>query len=145
VVPAAVGAAGFLTMNLGLLVLAVRRIRDPHYSSERRASVRLGVDLSGQLDAVPCEIEDLSSTGAKVLLAAEAGGFEAERGMLSVSLPDGRRVRLASTVRRRIVRADGLELGLEFAEGQRGRVAEIALALLAHGQEEGERVTPRAA
>ena len=144
-VPAAVGAAGFLTMNLGLLVLAVRRIRDPHYSSERRASVRLGVDLSGQLDAVPCEIEDLSSTGAKVLLAAEAGGFEAERGMLSVSLPDGRRVRLASTVRRRIVRADGLELGLEFAEGQRGRVAEIALALLAHGQEEGERVTPRAA
>ena len=129
--PATLGAAGFLVMNASLLVLAIRRIRSPRFAGERRAGVRLGVRLFGAVNGARCEIEDLSTTGAKVLLSS-ATAFAPDEATLGVELPDGRTLRLDCQVRRRIEREDGLELGLQFAEGQRAVLGQISLALLAH-------------
>lgn len=127
--PATVGAVGFLSMNVSLLVLAIRRIRDPRFAGDRRAGVRFGVRLFGAVNGARCEIEDLSTTGAKVLLSSGTS-FAPDEAALGVNLPDGRTLQLACEVRRRIERDDGLELGLQFAEGQRGTLGQISLALL---------------
>jgi cellulose synthase (UDP-forming) len=127
--PATVGAVGFLVMNMSLLVLAIRRIRDPRFAGDRRAGVRLDVRLFGVVNDTRCEIEDLSTTGAKVLLSTVTA-FERDEASLGVILPDGRTLHLDCEVRRRIDREDGLELGLQFRAGQRATLGEISLALL---------------
>jgi len=143
--PATVGAVGFLLLNVSLLVIAVRRIRDPRFASDRRASVRFGVRLFGAVNGAHCEIEDLSTTGAKVLLSSGMR-FAPDETALGVSLPNGQTLRLDCRVRRRIERPDGLELGLEFAEGQRATLGRISLALLHQREDElTERQQPLAA
>lgn len=142
--PATLGAVGFLGLNVSLLVLAIRRIRDPRFASDRRAGVRFGVRLFGAVNGAHCEIEDLSTTGAKVLLTS-ATTFEPEDGALGVNLPDGRTLRLDCQVRRRIDREDGLELGLQFIEGQRATLGQISLALLHQHEDELPDVQPLAA
>ena len=127
--PAAFGAVGFLLMNITLLLMATSRIRDPRFRSDRRASVRFGVRLFGAINGARCEIEDLSTTGAKVVITGGTrfAPFEAN---LGVDLPDGRTLRLSCAVRRRMERTDGFEVGLAFADGQRATLGEISLALL---------------
>ncbi len=132
---ATIGAVGFLGLNVSLLVLAIRRIRDPRFAGDRRAGVRFGVRLFGAVNGAQCEIEDLSTTGAKVLLTS-ATSFAPDETTLGVDLPDGRTLRLNCEVRRRIDREDGLELGLQFAEGQRATLGQIALALLHQREDE---------
>jgi cellulose synthase (UDP-forming) len=127
--PATIGAVGFLALNVSLLVLAIRRIRDPRFAGDRRAGVRLGVRLFGVVNGARCEIEDLSTTGAKVLMTS-AVTFAPDEAALGVILPDGRTLHLDCEVRRRIDREDGLELGLQFREGQRATLGQISLALL---------------
>jgi hypothetical protein len=102
---------------------------DSRFASDRRASVRFGVRLWDAVNGARCEIEDLSPTGAKVLLE-HGTEFAPNDATLGGDLPDGRTVRLTSTVRRRIERSDGLELGLQFADGQRATLGELSLALL---------------
>jgi len=128
--PAAVGSSAFLALNFALLVMAVRRIRDPRFAKNRRASVRFDVRLFGGFDGQRCEIEDLSATGAQALLIDRPADSVPDRAELDVVLPDGAVARMRCRVRRRLERADGLEVGLEFEAGQRAGAALIALSLL---------------
>ena len=124
------GSAFFLVLNFLLLVMAARRIRDPRFAANRRASVRFEVRLFGSFDGRRCEVEDLSATGAQVMIIDGDSTSVPDEAQLDIVLPDGTVAAVRCDVKRRLERLDGLELGLEFAVGQREAAAVIALALL---------------
>ena len=147
---AAIGAAFFIAINEALLLAAIRRIRSDRFAGNRRAGTRLPVRVLGQLGVstakdgvpagsasragravrVPCDIVDLSVTGARVVVdeaAAEALG-PGIRVPLALELGE-ERVDLACTVRRRIERRGSTELGLAFDAGQEPAVARLAVGL----------------
>jgi len=141
----AIGAALFLLMNLTLLTMAVRRISDPRFATNRRASVRFGVRLFGTVGPARCEIEDLSTTGAKLLLARPKATQVPDQTELMIELPNGDRPVLTARVKRRLDRIDGFEIGLEFDDGQQQTMALIALAVLQHQEAEDQNLLPAAA
>ena len=125
---AAYGAAFFALANLALLSVAVHRIRCWRYAGERRASVRFDVELDGLVDGLACGIEDLSLTGAKVDVPHADWQPASEPG-LTVELPDGDVTLRCKALRRSREDEFGVDLGLEFAPGQRREVAQLAIAL----------------
>ena len=128
--PAVIGAACFAIANLGFLTGAIRRIRHDRFAAERREGFRFGVRLPGNVDGTRCAVDDLSATGARVHLPAGAAEAVGESPTLTVDLPAGA-VEFSCAVRRRIEHGDGaVQLGLEFADGQRRKIARMALELL---------------
>jgi hypothetical protein len=124
---AAYAAFAWLLFNVGLVILAIRRVRNLRFAPERRASVRWETDLAGELGILPCRFLDLSLTGARVITA---GRFEA--GMTrTVRIPlGGDPIELVAIVRTVRVTAGGATVvGLEFGEGQHRARAQLALGL----------------
>ncbi len=125
---AAIGAAFFIAGNLGLLLAAIGRVRSSRFSANRRASTRLPVEVVGRLRGIPCEIKDLSVTGARVLSPKPLPNGPG-RVRLSLDL-DGTQVNFACLPRRRTAAGeDGWDIGLEFEPGQEREVARLAVAL----------------
>lgn len=124
---AAYAAFGWLALNVLLLVSAIGRVRDERFAGERRASVRFESEFRGSFDGSPCQILDLSLTGARI---AVDGLVELETHLLEVQV-DGRIVELQATVRSdRPAESGGRTiLGLEFVAGQNLARAALALAL----------------
>ena len=122
---AAYGAAGWLVVNTLLLTSAVARIRSDRFAGERRASVRFDVDVAGTMDGRPCQVRDVSLTGARVVVDVDPGpGLDGELAI------DGIPVRLEASARSQRPLADGSVLvGLQFLDGQDTRQAALALAL----------------
>jgi cellulose synthase/poly-beta-1,6-N-acetylglucosamine synthase-like glycosyltransferase len=133
---ASTGAAIFALINLTILTMAIRRIVDSRFASNRRASVRFGVRLFGSVAGARCEIEDLSTTGAKLLLARPKAALVPDEAGLMIELPNGDRPVITARVKRRLDRIDGFEIGLEFDDGQQQKMALVALALLQHKEAE---------
>ena len=125
---APIGAAFFMSVNLALLLAAIGRIRSSQFAGNRRAGTRLPLHVPAQVDGRPGRLEDLSLTGARLLIEPS---HEAERAAVTLGLDlDGDRVELACNVRRRVVGDDEwVELGLEFAPGQEETVARLAVAV----------------
>ena len=134
---AAIGAALFMAMNLGFLLAAIGRIRSSRFAGNRRASVRLPVNLAATFDGRPVELLDLSLTGARAVAASAAALPDQEAHATpaaQVSNLDfdlhGGRFRLRVAARREIKRDDGqAELGLEFVPGQDAEIARLAVAV----------------
>jgi cellulose synthase (UDP-forming) len=130
--PAAMyGVSAFLVANAAMLYMASRRIRSPRFGAERRSGARLRVALWGMLDGQPCEIRDVSLTGARVRLPEAPETFR-HRGVLRIAFPAGA-VELAAVLHWHDARdpEGGVELGLAFAPEQRLQLARLALAVLA--------------
>jgi cellulose synthase (UDP-forming) len=125
---AAIGAAFFMSVNLALLLAAIGRIRSNQYAGNRRAGTRLALRVPVAVDGRAARLEDLSLTGARVLLDDTV---ETRRSRVTLGLAiAGERVELAGLVRRRLVRDDAaVELGLEFEAGQEEAVARLAVAV----------------
>ena len=70
---AAYAAFGWLLFNVGLVMLAVRRVRNLRFAPERRASVRWETDLVGDIGIQSCRFVDLSLTGARITVEGEFG------------------------------------------------------------------------
>jgi cellulose synthase/poly-beta-1,6-N-acetylglucosamine synthase-like glycosyltransferase len=123
---AAIGAAFFMSVNLALLLSAIGRIRSSRFAGNRRAGTRLPVHIPTTVDGRAGQLEDLSLTGARVLLD---DSFEARRGQVTLGLVIPReRLEVASVVKRRITRENGgIELGLEFDPGQEETIARLAV------------------
>jgi hypothetical protein len=130
-VPWAVHAAfAWMLFNVGLVWLAIRRVRSAQYAGERRGSVRFATDLGGRLDGVQAHIVDLSLTGGRVVLPADAAVAPSTR--LTVDLAGSDSIELEGVVRSQWVAADGRTMiGFEFAPGQHTKRARLALALFA--------------
>ncbi len=125
---AAIGSAFFIAANLGLLLAAIGRIRSSKFSANRRASTRLPVEVVGRLLGAPCEIRDLSVTGARVIVPTPVA---ADPGSVWLSLDlDGTEVEFSCVLRRQTaVAGGGWDLGLEFEPGQEHEIARLAVAL----------------
>lgn len=125
---AAYTSAVWLVLNAALLLAAVRRIRSPRFAAERRASVRFKTRLTGTVDGIPCQVEDLSVTGARVVLTGHALSHAGCR--LSFTI-DNLTLTLDAAVRStRPMAASETVYGLAFLPGQYRERAALALALL---------------
>ena len=133
---AAYAAFGWLVVNVGLVFLAIRRIRASRYAPERRASVRFATDMAASIDGAPCTVTDLSLTGARLVVPAAIDGGLSRTITLSFG---GEKIALGGVVRSVIGRGDGsIVCGFEFVPGQHRACARLALGLFA------TRVAPRA-
>lgn len=141
---AMIGTAMFLALNIVLLILAARRIVDPRFAGERRASVRFPVDMAGILDGRIARIVDLSLTGARLRIG-DVPGVEATIGpTVDLRITFGEidlKVRVVNVYRSE----DGtLDLGVVFRGGQWQEVRRLALILF-QGNPGRDRVTAAAA
>lgn len=130
---AAIGAAFFMAINLGLLLAAIGRIRSSRFAGNRRASVRLPVALPATLDGRGVELLDLSLTGARVAGMPNslpvAGALAPTGADLRFDLHGGQ-FHLRVAPRRRTEQADGrVALGLEFAPDQDAAISRLAIAV----------------
>ncbi len=124
---AAIGAAGFMAMNLGLLLAAMDRIRSTRFAGNRRAGTRLPVHVPVRLAGQVGELLDLSITGARVRVPEPVDASVGEL-WLQLELPTGA-VEIMVDVRRRYTGDGAPELGLSFWEGQERAVAAMAVAI----------------
>lgn len=126
---AAYGAFAWLVVNAALLATAITRITAERFARERRASVRFPIEVGAYLDGRPCQIRDLSVTGAQIVLAKPPRRMTRHH----VQLP-AMGVDLAVELRT-IREVDGgrlVQIGAEFGPGQLEAVARLSLALF-HG------------
>jgi len=148
---AAHGAAAWLVVNAALLVVAIRRIRSPKYSAERRASVRFDIAADAAVDCTPARLREASLTGASLLAPARS---VAPGRRVTVDLPGpGSVLRLPAVVRSVSPAADRrppadlpgtpavdsawVQVGVEFRDLPEPTAARLALALFGTG------ITPR--
>jgi hypothetical protein len=123
---AVIGASLFLAANQLLVIAAVRRVRNPAFRGERRASYRFPTELPGQLDGTACTVGDLSLSGARVFPAGPLVAHESgSPATLEIELPSGAQ-RFQATIRRHL--PDG-SIGIEFVAGEAAHLAGLALAI----------------
>ncbi len=134
---AAYATAGWLVLNTVLLVAAIGRVRALRFAGERRASHRFETVLHGRIDGAPCEIHDLSLTGARIELAALP---DLDIHLLTVPIDGGEVVLKAVTRSGRRDRAKTI-VGLEFLPDQDTARAQLALALFATRVERADLVS----
>ena len=128
-IPWAVHAAvAWMLVNVGLVWLAIRRIRADKYAPERRSSVRFETDLAARVDGIEAWVRDLSLTGAR--LEVPPGVILAPATRLTVDTGDGQSLDLHGSIRGRWTDPDGATiLGFEFDDGQYDVRACLALTL----------------
>ncbi len=125
---AAHGAAIWLVVNGVIIALAMRRVMQSRYGAERRSSVRFATRLSGRINGRACRIDDMSLTGARIVLAGLHQISDPAR--LSIDLGDEE---ITLDVSPRLISSSfdtGMTTyGLEFLAGQFQRRSVLALAL----------------
>lgn len=132
---AAIGAAGFMAMNLALLLAAIGRIRSSRFGGNRRAATRLPVHVPVRLAGQTGELLDLSVGGARVSVPGRVDEGVGEL-WLELLLPRGP-VEIRVEVRRTIYTDDGAQIGLLFTEGQEAAQAALVVAVFHAEVEEG--------
>ena len=123
---AAYASFAWLCVNVFLLVSAIGRVRDLRYAGERRASVRFESTFAGAFDEGPCQILDLSLTGARIAVD-RLPDLDVHHLVVEV---DGREISLEAAARSSRLDADGWTIvGLEFRPDQNLARAALALGL----------------
>ena len=140
-IPWAVHAAFvWMLVNVGLVWLAIHRVRASRYAAERRSSVRFATDFPGRVDGIETWVRDLSLTGAR--LEVPDAGVIAPTGRLVVEAGGGRPIVLDGVARTTWTdRAGQTMVGFEFVEGQYPARARLALALFGARTTEARRLT----
>ena len=124
---AAIGAAGFMGVNLALLLAAIGRIRSSRFAGNRRAGTRLPVEVPIRLAGQAGELLDLSVTGARVRIPVPLWTSVGEL-WLELGLPSGR-TELRVDLRRTIVVDGHAEVGLEFLGNQEPALAALVVGV----------------
>jgi cellulose synthase/poly-beta-1,6-N-acetylglucosamine synthase-like glycosyltransferase len=124
---AAIGAAGFMAVNLALLLAAIGRIRSSRFAGNRRAGTRLPVHVPARLAGLHGELLDLSISGARIRVPAPIDGSTGEL-WLTLDLP-ARRLELQVEVRRTEIHDGQANIGLSFVAGQEKTIAAMAVAV----------------
>lgn len=123
-------SAALLALDLGVLLVAVARIRSPRFSTERRGAVRLPLAADARLDGRPAQVLDVSCTGARVVLPADAPVLPLAVLTLAV---DGTAVRLVTELVGEVERGVGRVCTLRFLPHQLPAQALLARWLFARG------------
>jgi cellulose synthase (UDP-forming) len=124
---AAIGAAGFMAVNLALLLTAIKRIRSSRFAGNRRAGTRLPVHVPVVLAGQRGELLDLSVSGAGVRVPGPVD-VDIGESWLTMELPTGP-LEIRVDVRRHRMVEGSTVLGLAFAPGQEKAIAELAVAI----------------
>ncbi len=140
-IPWAVHAAfAWMVVNVGLVWLAIHRIRATRFAAERRSSVRFATDFGGRVDGVEAWVRDLSLTGAR--LEVPDASVIAPTAWLVVDTGPGGALELQGVARTSWTdRVGRTMVGFEFAEGQYPARARLALALFGARATESRRKT----
>jgi len=140
-IPWAVHAAFvWMVVNVGLVWLAIHRVRASRYAAERRSSVRFATDFPGRVDGIETWVRDLSLTGAR--LEVPDAAVIAPTGRLVVEAGGGRPILLDGVARATWTDPAGRTMvGFEFVEGQYPARARLALALFGARTTEARRLT----
>lgn len=125
------GAAFWAVINGSLLLAAIGRIRSQRFGDDRRVSHRHTVRLAATLDGRAVTVDDLSLTGAKVVLDGPGAPPIGGETQLEIDLGGGPATFLAAvrSVRDTRDRTTGIRVGLEFNPGQLQERARLALGL----------------
>jgi cellulose synthase (UDP-forming) len=134
---AAIGAAGFMAVNLAMLLAAIGRIRSSRFAGNRRAGTRLPVHVPVRLAGQRGELLDLSVTGARVRIPAPVGAEGGEL-WLTLELPTGP-IELRVEVRRSQLRDGAALIGLAFAAHQEKQIGDLAVAVFHADVSQGQR------
>jgi cellulose synthase (UDP-forming) len=139
-VPWAVHAAFvWMGVNVGLVWLAIHRIRATRFAAERRSSVRFATDFGGRVDGVEAWVRDLSLTGAR--LEVPDASVIAPDAWLVVDAGPGGALELQGIARSSWTdRVGRTMVGFEFLAGQYPARARLALALFGARATESRRV-----
>ena len=123
-------ALGFLILQMVIVVLAIARILEPAFASERRSSVRMGIELDATVDDQPATVHGLSLNGGRVIPAQRLLRTASEVDLVIALDPP-------VAVRAQIVHQDRRAVPPEWAfvilAGQWRERAKIARALLVLG------------
>ncbi|MEE9205604.1 MAG: glycosyltransferase [Acidimicrobiia bacterium] len=141
---AILGVSVVLAGNVGLLLAATRRVRDPRFAGELRGSVRFPVDLEARVGDHQARIVDLSLTGARVLIPGldpDSTGVAARMPfrIITANLEFGTKV-----IWTRDAPEGGTDVGLQFLPEQHSVVQRLALLLFhAKTDQPSEESNPR--
>lgn len=135
---AAYGSAFWLSINTMLVIYAMGRIHSAKYGTERRRSIRFVTTSKGFLNERPCEVCDVSLTGA--LIRASASDMAAEHESITVNnseasnvltmVFDDVEIKLHGIIRsQRMLPSGQTQYGLEFCGGQDQARAKLSIAL----------------
>ncbi len=131
----------FLFGNFALLVAATRKIMAPRHAGERRASVRFPVSMLATVDGAAAVVEEVSLTGVRLRVfgrrelppwVEQSRREFAERETVVLDFPRQNLHLKAQIVRSKGDEWSGVELSLEFVEGQWSTIRDLALVLF-HG------------
>jgi len=126
---AAYGAALWLVVNCAFVAAAAARVRDERFAGDRRAAVRFDVHIDAELERRPVIVDDISLTGARVVVPEGTIEIGLTTSELRVQI-GGDHIALGAVVHSRRPAGKGNEaIGLEFAEGQDDVRSRLALAL----------------
>lgn len=126
---AALGAFGWLSVNVALVWIAIRRIRSLRFATQRRSAVRFAVDLPGWIDGQEAAVQDVSVGGA--LIATPEPLVERDTHLVSFGLP-GTAASLWARIRSTRRAASGeYHYALEFEPGQYPARGALARAIFA--------------
>jgi cellulose synthase (UDP-forming) len=140
-IPWAVHAAfAWMVVNVGLVWLAIHRIRAARFAAERRSSVRFATDFPARMDGVEAWVLDLSLTGARVEVPDASAIAPTAR--LVVEAGPGRPIVLDGVARTSWKDRTGRTMiGFEFLDGQYPARARLALALFGARATESRRIS----
>jgi len=128
-----------MVVNVGLVWLAIHRIRATRFAAERRSSVRFATDFGGRVDGVEAWVRDLSLTGAR--LEVPDASVIAPEAWLVVDAGPGVALELQGVTRSSWTdRVGRTMVGFEFVAGQYPTRARLALALFGARATESRRV-----
>lgn len=126
---AALGAFGWLSVNVALVWIAIRRIQSIRFATQRRSAVRFAVDMPGWIDGQEAAVQDVSVGGA--LLATVDPLVDRETHLVSFGLP-GVAASLWARIRSTRRAASGeYHYALEFEPGQYAARGALARAIFA--------------
>jgi cellulose synthase (UDP-forming) len=126
---AALGAFGWLSFNVALVWIAMRRIRSARFATQRRSAVRFAIDLPGWIDGQEASVQDVSVGGT--LIATVEPLVEREAHLVSFGLP-GVTASLWARIRSTRRAASGeYHYALEFEPGQYAARGALARAIFA--------------
>lgn len=126
---AILGVSVVLAGNVVLLLVATRRVRDPRFAGELRASVRFPVDLEATVAGHPARIVDISLTGARVAVSGLDLAPPEAAAEMSLRIDSANLELRTSVIWVDEGAEDGTVVGLHFLLGQRSVVQRLALLL----------------
>ena len=129
----------FGSLNAVLGAAIAFRLRGYELPDNRRAHVRLMVQLDGTLGGVPCRIYDLSLGGASVLTPSAAADLVGEQ-QLEIPL-HGEVLAFRTEVVRSSRQRGDTDIALRYLEGQDQTIARLAIALLSEAADTNPQTT----